>query len=57
VLECLRREPNGQVAALETVGAVASLDRRLDLALGDAGCERDRVLHLLHEVGELSVVV
>src|SRR5207248_7762213 len=38
-------------------GAIAALDRRLDPAFCDAGCERDRILHLLHEVGELTVVV
>ena len=30
---------------------------RLDLALGDAGGERDRVLHRLHLLGELALVV
>ena len=33
------------------------LDVRLDLALGDAGGEGDRVLHRLHLLGELALVV
>src|SRR5437588_1128271 len=56
-LERGRGKPDGQVVAPEPVAAVALLHGRLGVALRDPGRERDRVEHLLDELGELALVV
>ena len=56
-LERGRREPDDRVGVLEAVALVRLADLGLERALGRARRERERVEHLLDEIGELARVV
>src|SRR5439155_20891565 len=56
-LESGVRYADDLVVPLEAIAAVALRHLCLDLAVLEAGCEGERVQHLLHELGELSLVV
>src|SRR3954451_18441524 len=55
-LDSLRGESEHGVVRLEAVAGIRLRDSRLDLALRDRSGERERVEHLLDEVGELALV-
>src|SRR6185437_9021050 len=52
-----RRQPDRLVVPLEAVAARARIDLRLDVTFGELPSERDRLEHLLDELGELPLVV
>ena len=56
-LERARGDPDGQVVSAEAVPARRAFDLRLDLAFRQRRGEGHRLEHLLHDVGELALVV